>query len=493
MSRDGRAHVEGEEGAARGGAARGAGGGAPRAAPSRRDRARERAGGGGARAKFNMRRPEDRRLGAHDGASAMVRAAGRTAPARVARVLGARASRRLSSAGAPAGARFSTRAVVACSASAGVAAALAARHYLRRDAPPPHNAPDGSRARVAVSPQAPRVVRVLYRDEDGAPHVAALTEQQFTAEQRRVVASLEAARGPLAEACAAALRERLAAAFAECQGAERVAAFASWYYAYGTTYELTRVALVAAAAAVPSAAPPREAAAEAVAERVLAKYAAIVLRPAVSEPALRRAFERAAADAHAAVLRRLGALHAEALPLLQRHTTHLDGADGGGPRAPAAALDVDWGFARRAAAGVDTAHGRRSAEGAAALLGGGALAGKAAGAAAAKGLVGGAAKALGGKLAAPFVAKASLPLGGAISASAGGPVGAAVGAGVGLAVDFALAKGVELLGRRELEADVASALRTAQAEWAAAMEAELGRLVGVLLDDAAQLVAADPG
>ena len=57
-------------------------------------------------------------------------------------------------------------------------------------------------------------------------------------------------------------------------------------------------------------------------------------------------------------------------------------------------------------------------------------------------------------------------------------------------MDFALAKGLELAGRAELEKDVAFALRTAQGEWRYTMDAELRRAVGVLLDDAVQLTAA---
>ena len=62
-----------------------------------------------------------------------------------------------------------------------------------------------------------------------------------------------------------------------------------------------------------------------------------------------------------------------------------------------------------------------------------------------------------------------------MGAAAGGPVGVVVGAGLGFAVDYALAKGLEVAGRRELESDVAFALRTAQGEWRYAMEMEARR------------------
>ena len=101
-----------------------------------------------------------------------------------------------------------------------------------------------------------------------------------------------------------------------------------------------------------------------------------------------------------------------------------------------------------------------------------------------------------GKLTAPFVAKvgstAIAPAAASGGAVVGGPVGVVVGAGIGLAVDYALAKGLELMGRAELERDVAFALRTAQGEWRYAMETELRRAVGALVDDAVQLTAALP-
>lgn len=80
---------------------------------------------------------------------------------------------------------------------------------------------------------------------------------------------------------------------AELQGPSRISSFAAWYYSYGTAYELLRIGMVAAAAAVPSGSSPREAATTAVTSAVLERYHALVLRPSVLEPALRRAFERA--------------------------------------------------------------------------------------------------------------------------------------------------------------------------------------------------------
>jgi hypothetical protein len=387
------------------------------------------------------------------------------------------------------GRSFSGRTVVLATAAGGIGAALAVRQLMKVPHDPDEGRPDGSQARINTDAQVERVVRVLYHDKHGLPKLARLDEQAFNEQTEMLVTELEKARGSLLAGSSSMLHRTLDETFQECQGPERIKAFASWYYAYATTYELMRVAVTAAAAAIPTAQASREAASEAVAAAVLEKYSAIVLRPAQTEPALRQAFERASKAARTDTLHAIGRIHARSLPLLDKHTTHLeDGQQDGGAR-----LDVDWRFARGTAAGIDLAHGRPSGLPSIALLGGGALVGKAAAASAGKAAATAATKAMAGKLAAPFVAKvgsAMAPAAASVGAAAGGPVGVVIGAGIGLAVDYALAKGLELAGRAELEKDVAFALRTAQGEWRYVMEIELRRSVGAILDDAVQLTAA---
>ena len=140
------------------------------------------------------------------------------------------------------------------------------------------------------------------------------------------------------------------------------------------------------------------------------------------------------------------------LPLLERHTTHLDEPRGAGGTS-GAQLSVDWRFARGTAVGIDSAHSRPSPMPSVALLGGGAILGKVAAANAGKAAATAATKAMAGKLAAPFVAKVGAtlaPAAASVGAAAGGPVGVVVGTGIGLAADYALAKGLELAGRPEL-------------------------------------------
>ena len=387
---------------------------------------------------------------------------------------------------APAG-RFSGRVVVGATAVGAVSAAMAVRQLMMPSVDPYANRPDGSTAKIAIQPQADKVVRVLYVDKEGIPKLARLDEAAFTAEAEKRATELEQCRNPLLAASSSILHRLLDEAFAECQGPDRIKAFATWYYGYTTTYELMRVAMTAGAAALPTSQSSREAASEAVAKAVLEKYSAIVLRPAQTEPALRRVFERAAASSRQDVLQTIGRLHAQSLPLLQKHTTHLTDGEA------SAKLDVDWRFARGTAAGIDLAHTRPNELMSVAMVTGGAVVGKVAASGAGKAAATAATKAMAGKLAAPFVAKvgsAIAPAAASAGAATAGPVGVVVGAGIGLAVDYALAKGLELAGRGDFEKDVAFALRTAQGEWRYAMESELRRAVGLLVDDAVQLTAA---
>jgi len=370
---------------------------------------------------------------------------------------------------------------------------------------------DGTRASLAaVFPQSQQLVEVAFQDVDGVSRVAVLPEGKFHEETRRQVTALNACRSGLQQRATSRLDEELGAVYAELHGS-RIARFADWYYGYTTAYELLRVGVMAAAASVPTSVSAREASSDAVAQAVLDKYLAIVLRPAVLEPALRRAFERSHREAHQDFCATVEAVHAEALPLLQANTTHLQTPSSGGTTpAPAAQLSVDWRFARKLAGQVPGAHDR-PAGGVPSLVAfvGGAAAGKVmagaagsaagkaaigvAGAAAGKAMAGAAGKTLASKLAAPFVAKAASAAGAAVSAgaaaSASGPVGAVVGAGVGLGVDYAMAKTLELARRAEFERDVATALATAHAEWRDRMTAELARAVDVLVDDVIQLTA----
>ena len=130
-----------------------------------------------------------------------------------------------------------------------VGAGLTVRQLMKVPHDPFAGAPDGSRTKIPVTSQTQRVVRVLYHDKQGVPKLARIDEEQFTAEAEKRATELEQTRGPLLAGSSSTLHRLLDEVFAECQGQERVKAFAGWYYGYTTTYELMRVAVTAAAAA----------------------------------------------------------------------------------------------------------------------------------------------------------------------------------------------------------------------------------------------------
>ena len=207
-------------------------------------------------------------------------------------------------------------------ATAAVAGGCVTRMVLRPQ-PEPNWSEEGSRARLAVNRQAPKVVRVAYRDAEGRPQMARVDERRLHAETQRQLAALEASRPELHAEASSAANAQLDAVLASLQGGDRVSLLADWYYAYSTSYELLRVGLAAGAMAKAGGGSARDGAAAAVGDAVLDKYAAIVLRPAVVEPAVRRGLERAAVEAHAAFVRRVSQLHSQAAGGLARiSTTH---------------------------------------------------------------------------------------------------------------------------------------------------------------------------
>ena len=165
---------------------------------------------------------------------------------------------------------------------------------LLRPSPEPNRSEDGSRARLAVSRQAPKVVRVAYRDAEGRPQMARIDERRLHAETQRQLAALEASRPELHAKARSAASAQLDAVFASLQGGDRISLLANWYYAYATSYELLRIGAIAGAVAKAGGGSASEAAAAAVGDAVLNKYVALVLRPAVVEPALRRGLEQVA-------------------------------------------------------------------------------------------------------------------------------------------------------------------------------------------------------
>ena len=123
----------------------------------------------------------------------------------------------VATASAASGRTFSGRTVVAATALGAVGSAVAVRQLMKVPTDPYAGRAEGSQARIAIEPQAERVVRVLYHDRSGVPKLARLDETAFSAEAERLATELE-------QAVAAARRQLLDGApqldetFAECQG-----------------------------------------------------------------------------------------------------------------------------------------------------------------------------------------------------------------------------------------------------------------------------------
>ena len=284
-------------------------------------------------------------------------------------------SRSSSSTGHSSAFAFSGRTVIAATAVGAVSAACAVRQLMLPATDPYASRPDGSQARIPIQPQAKRVVRVLFHDKQGRPQLARLDEAEFNAEAQRRATELEQARGSLLASSSSSLHRALDEVFLECQGPDRVRAFASWYYAYTTTYELMRVAASAGAGRPSNHAELARGRVRGCrgrrARKVRRDRPAAGADGACNAPGIRegleRCEERRAADDWARG-RKVAPASREAT---RRISTSPEPARFG------AQLSVDWRFARGTAAGIDSAHGRPSPMPSVALLGGGALLGKA--------------------------------------------------------------------------------------------------------------------
>lgn len=274
----------------------------------------------------------------------------------------------------------------------------------------------------------------------------------FVAEQRVVLA---AAQRRTNLAAAASLSAELHNALNGPK--ERVSLFGDWYFAYTTTYKLLGVAMSSAATHAVTFSTEqslRAAVSSELQAHVARKYEAIVMRPALTDPMLHRAFLHSLRSAHTEYL--------EALAELDDSIRQFVAAQAKGYAAPpsseAVVVKLDWATQLQKINHVPVQY-EKNPELTLALLGTGAAIGKAVGGVA----MGGAVKALVAKAVAPFAAKAAAVtmsgasvVGAAGGAVAAGPVGtvvgAAAGAAIGLGVDMGVNRGVELVQRPSFEA-----------------------------------------
>ena len=132
--------------------------------------------------------------------------------------------------------------------AAGAAAATYGLYQIREFARVEGALPSDSsallRALLPVKPQAPTFVRVVVADGAGARRVVRVDERQLAAAAATAAEALDAELPALRARSRARLDARVREAVAGCGGAGGgVDAFADWYYAYRTAFELMRVAV----------------------------------------------------------------------------------------------------------------------------------------------------------------------------------------------------------------------------------------------------------
>lgn len=347
--------------------------------------------------------------------------------------------------------------------------------------------PDRSRADSGVRREARPLAWLTYRAADGR-EVRALVDGErlgeFLAGQVR---QLDARRQDLRQAARAGTGEATGPLFAAM--ADRLSAFTDWYLAWGTSYELLRVALVSAAghAVTPGVMSLRDAVSQDVERHVEGRYRDLVLRPEESDPLLRAAYTRALTDAHRRTVALAAQMDAEFLAFLARESQVLD--DPVARSAPS--LTLDWaGWTRKLVVPGMGDRGFEPLRGLA-LTAGGAMAGRAVGAAAGRALAQGvsaralapSAAGLGSRLAAPAVSRLAAGAAGAGTGAAAGPLGLALGGAAGLGLDYLVHTASASLQRDEVEAAARDTLAAHTHTWNGLLGDSVADAVDAWLDD----------
>ena len=344
--------------------------------------------------------------------------------------------------------------------------------------------PDGSEVAVEAVRQFPDdAVAVDYRDAAGE-------RRQAVASGREAAAFLDESRQALDTAHAeteARLDEDLAAAFGAVfgDGAERVGAFADWYYAWGRPFDLLwrGAGSVASRVGRPGMETLGEAVGRDTSDYLMAQFTAQVLRPELRDPPLREGIRRALVGAHDRYLAAVRQQDLRFQLFLARRTTHLEAPADGGLK-----VAFDWDAQRwkaptylmedRAFDGVRTLV----------TLGAGGTLGAAALGPAVDGLLAASLGRVAVRAAAGVATEVEAGTAGGAAGSwlpgAGTALGAAGGAAVALGVDYAWGRLRERSGRGELEARGDEALAAVRDAWQAKADTELRRAVEVWFADA---------
>ena len=342
----------------------------------------------------------------------------------------------------------------------------------------PQKLADGSKhANVVIDEQS-----VELKSVDAAAFAAFVSRQQRELQDARERSQSRSAR---------VLHDELADALSDVEG--RIGSFADWYFAYSTQYSLLGIAMTSAAKHAVTFR-TEQSLSEAVTEDIQAhigrKYEALVLRPAITDPKVQRAFVKSLKAAHADYMKAVGSLDRSIAAFIEGEAT----AYANPPRLDQVDVDIDWTTQLQKVRHIPLAFERRP-EMSVAIVGASAAAGKAAGGAATVAAV----KALSAKLAAPFATKAAASTlakaatagaagGAALAGPAGSMAGAAAGAAIGLGIDITVNAGVALVSKPAFEKDVRESLWAMRLEWEERLLPELERCQKIWFGHAEELL-----
>lgn len=336
------------------------------------------------------------------------------------------------------------------------------------------------------------VSAALGADEDlGCWEVDSKRFDRFLAEQRTL---MRLAQQNCHQATREALKRELDDALSDASS-RGVKSFADWYFAYRTTYRLCSIAMASAAKHAVTFRTQQtlsEAVSNDLQEYVCQKYEAMVLRPAVTNPKIHRAFLRCLYSAHDHYLAALQELDDSVSAFVASQAKPY--AHSRRPLPNEVLVEVDWSAQLQKVEHIPLAY-EKSPDFSVALIGASAAAGKM--------VAGGAgvtasSKAVLAKLSSPFAAKAAgTTLGKGVGAGTvsgairgaivGGPLGSAVGAAagavLGLGLDAGINLGVELVQRPDFEADILESVNGAKIEWQDRLLPELERVQDVWFEN----------
>ena len=347
--------------------------------------------------------------------------------------------------------------------------------------------PDRSSADSGVRREARPLAWLTYRAADGREVRALVDEERLGAFLAGQVYQLESARAELRRTARAGTEEAVAPLFETMAG--RVSDFTDWYLAWGTGYELLRVALVSAAghALTPGVMGLRDAVAQDVERHVEGRYRDLVLKPEESDPLVRAAYEQALVDAHRRTLALAAQTDADFLRFLDRESRVLES-----PSAQAAPrLTLDWAAWTRKLVVPDLGQtGFESLRGLT-LAAAGAMAGRAVGTAAGRALAQGvsgralapSAARVGSRLAAPALSRLAGSVAGASVGAGGGPVGLALGGAAGLGVDYLVHAATAAVRRSDVEAAAHGTLAAHRSAWQRLLGDSVAGTVDLWVDD----------